>query len=170
MLSSYKYHVCPKDWPTSDWIGQYSFCSDGRTLQQPIIDGSMKAEAFLWVNGQIKLGTNAIIDTSLTADPAAEFLGPYDENGAGIEVVIICRTCFVPPAYVHLPLAKPLSPRVLCTLANYSRSYPGRRTGTIILTFDRLPLRSHYKVTDKIVAYHVHCLAPTSIGWSLGER
>ena len=114
------------------------------------------------MNGQIKLGTNAIIDTSLTADPAAEFLGPYDENGAGIEVVIICRTCFVPPAYVHLPLAKPLSPRVLCTLANYSRSYPGRRTGTIILTFDRLPLRSHYKVTDKIVAYHVHCLAPTS--------
>jgi len=67
-------------------------------------------EYFHWVNGEIRVGTHAVIDTSLAADPAVEILGPCADNDAGTEVIQVRRICYVPPAYVHLLLVKPLPP------------------------------------------------------------
>ena len=68
-------------------------------------------EYFRQVNGQIRVGTAAAIDTSLAGDLAVDFLGPYDGNDAGAELISVRRTCYVPPSYVPLLLATPLSPR-----------------------------------------------------------
>eukprot|EP00979_Chaetoceros_neogracilis_P014842 scaffold4934_cov145-Chaetoceros_neogracile.AAC.1 len=68
-------------------------------------------EYFHQVNGQIRVGTAATIDTALAGDPDAIFLGPYDDADAGTELIRVRRTCYVPPSYVPLLLGGPMSPR-----------------------------------------------------------
>jgi hypothetical protein len=66
---------------------------------------------FYQVGGQLRVATAAAIDTALAGDPNAENLGPYNANDADTEVIRYRRTCYVPPAYVPLFLAGPMSPK-----------------------------------------------------------
>ena len=66
---------------------------------------------FYQVGGQLRVATGAAIDTALAGDPNAEQLGPYNANDADTECIRYRRTCYVPPAYVSLFLAGPMSPR-----------------------------------------------------------
>ena len=56
-------------------------------------------------------GDDAAIDNSLTADPNAQVLGPWTAADAGAIQTRTRSTCYVPPAYVNLFLAGPLTPR-----------------------------------------------------------
>ena len=62
-------------------------------------------------NASLRVQTPAAIDTSFAGDPAAVFLGPHDAADADTEVIRYRRTCYVPPAYVPLFLASPVTPR-----------------------------------------------------------
>ena len=53
----------------------------------------------------------ATINAAYAADPNANILGPFNANDAGVLATRARRTCFVPPPYVPLFLAAPLSPR-----------------------------------------------------------
>ena len=54
---------------------------------------------------------NATIDSALTADPNAQVVGPFVAADAGAVQLRTRTTCFVPPTYVNLFLAAPLTPR-----------------------------------------------------------
>lgn len=54
---------------------------------------------------------DAAIDNALTADPNAETVGLFTAADAGAAQYRTRSTCFVPPAYVGLFLAAPLTPR-----------------------------------------------------------
>ena len=55
--------------------------------------------------------STAMINTALPGNADAEFCGPFVAADAGIDTIRVRRTCFVPPMYVPLFLAKPLTPR-----------------------------------------------------------
>ena len=56
-------------------------------------------------------GNDAAIDNGLTADPNAQALGPWTAADAGAIQIRSRSTVFVPPSYVNLFLAAPLTPR-----------------------------------------------------------
>ena len=62
-------------------------------------------------SNQIRVPSTEVIDGAYAADANANILGPYVVADAGTEVIRVRRTCYVPPAYVPLFLAHPLSPR-----------------------------------------------------------
>ena len=66
---------------------------------------------FHQVSRQLRVGTSANIETALAGDPNAESLGPFAAAAADTECIFYRRTCYVPPAYMSLFLAGPLSPR-----------------------------------------------------------
>ena len=65
----------------------------------------------LLVSNSLRVQTAAAIDTSFAGDPAAAYVGPHDPADADTELIRYRRTCYVPPAYVPLFLASPLTPR-----------------------------------------------------------
>ena len=70
-----------------------------------------KSDYFHQLNQQLLVPTAATIDTVFAAQPEAELLGPYAQADAGTELIKVRRTCFVPPRYVPLLLAGPITPR-----------------------------------------------------------
>ena len=70
-----------------------------------------KSEYFHQLNQQLLVPTSATIETIFAAQPEAELLGPFVQADAGTELIKVRRTCFVPPRYVPLFLANPLTPR-----------------------------------------------------------
>ena len=62
-------------------------------------------------SGNVRVPSSQLIETSYANDAAAVLLGPYQPNDADTEIIVTRRTCFIPPAYVPLFLANPLSPR-----------------------------------------------------------
>jgi hypothetical protein len=59
----------------------------------------------------IRVPSHAFIDNALAGDNDIEFLGPYQDADADTETIRVRNTCYIPPAYVPLFLAHPLSPR-----------------------------------------------------------
>ena len=66
---------------------------------------------FYQANASLRLQTAAAIDTSFAGDPAAVHLGPHADADADTELIRYRETCYVPPAYVSLFLAGPMTPR-----------------------------------------------------------
>ena len=66
---------------------------------------------FHQVANQIRVPTPAVIDTTLAGDINANVLGPFTNADADTELIRVRRTCYIPPKYVPLFLAEPLSPR-----------------------------------------------------------
>ena len=66
---------------------------------------------FHQANASLRVQTAAAIDTALAGDPAAEYMGPHDANDADTELIRYRKTCYVPPSYVPLFLASPMTPR-----------------------------------------------------------
>ncbi len=66
---------------------------------------------FHQVNNQIRVPTAAAIDTTLAGDANLQIIGPYNQNDADTELIRVRRTVYVPPAYVSIFLASPLTPR-----------------------------------------------------------
>ena len=67
--------------------------------------------AYFAQTNNIRVPSVDLVDNAYAADVAANILGPYGANDVDTEVLRIRSTCFVPPAYVPLFLAKPLTPR-----------------------------------------------------------
>ena len=63
------------------------------------------------LRAQLRVATPPAIDTALAGDPNAQLLGPFIDTDADTELIRYRRTCYVPPCYVPLFLAGPLSPR-----------------------------------------------------------
>jgi hypothetical protein len=59
----------------------------------------------------IRMPSNELINNSYAADNDVIHLGPYNANKANTSIHHVCKTCYIPPKYVPLFLAKPLSPR-----------------------------------------------------------
>ena len=95
------------DTPWDDLI--YAQKGDLHRNQAVLIE--WKSDYFRQVNQQLLVPTAATIDTVLAAQPEAELLGPYAQAEAGTELIKVRRTCFVPPRYVPMFLAGPLTPR-----------------------------------------------------------
>jgi hypothetical protein len=70
-----------------------------------------KSDYFRQLNQQLLVPSAATIDTVIAAQPEVDLLGPYAPADAGTELIKVRRTCFVPPRYVPLFLAGPITPR-----------------------------------------------------------
>ena len=63
------------------------------------------------MNAAIYVPTRDTINTLYAGDNDAVYLGPYQDNDTGREVIWIQRTCYVLPSYVGMFLEGPMSPR-----------------------------------------------------------
>ena len=96
--------------PATPWDDQ-SFAQKGELYHNQAQTVKWLPTYFHQVGGQLRVGTVASIDTALVGDPNAESLGPYVAADADTELIRYRRTCYVPPVYVPLFLAGPMSPR-----------------------------------------------------------
>ena len=96
--------------PATPW-GDQSFAQKGELYHNQAQTVKWLPTYFHQVGGQLRVGTVASIDTALVGDPNAESLGPYVAADADTELIRYSRTCYVPPVYVPLFLAGPMSPR-----------------------------------------------------------
>ena len=96
--------------PATPWDDQM-FAQKGDLFHNQAQTVKWLTSYFHQVGGQHRVGTVASIDTALAGDPNAEHLGPYAAADADTECIRYRRTCYVPPVYVPLFLAGPLTPR-----------------------------------------------------------
>ena len=62
--------------------------------------------------GNIRVPTADAIDAELSNNNVADvLLGPFDAGAANTETIRVRYTCYIPPVYVPLFLAEPLTPR-----------------------------------------------------------
>ena len=101
--------------PATPWDDQM-FAQKGELFHNQAQTVQWLNSYFHQVGGQLRVGTSALIDTALAGDPNAENLGPYVAADADTECIRYRRTCYVPPAYVPLFLAGPLTPREAWTI------------------------------------------------------
>ena len=96
--------------PPTQW-DDTMFCQKGDLFHNQAQLVFWLQEYFHQLNGQVRVGSRAAIDTALAGDPAAELLGPFAAVDADTELVRVRRTCFVPPAFVPAFLASQLTPK-----------------------------------------------------------
>lgn len=96
--------------PATPW-DDHLYAQKGDLHRNQAVLVEWKSEYFHQLNQQLMVPTAATIDTIFAAQPEAEFLGPFAQADAGTELIKVRRTCFVPPRYVPLFLANPLTPR-----------------------------------------------------------
>jgi len=96
--------------PRTQW-DEAMFCQKGDLFHNQAQLVFWLQEYFHQLNGQVRVGSRAAIDTALAGDPAAELLGPFAAVDADTELVRVRRTCFVPPAFVPAFLASQLTPK-----------------------------------------------------------
>ena len=96
--------------PPTQW-DDAMFCQKGDLFHNQAQLVFWLQEYFHQLNGQVRVGSRAAIDTALAGDPAAELLGPFAAVDADTELVRVRRTCFVPPAFVPAFLASQLTPK-----------------------------------------------------------
>ena len=95
--------------PATQWDKQM-YCQRGELYQNQAQLVMWNAAYFCQVNAAIRIPTRYTINNLYTGDNDTVSLGPFGDNDAGTEVVRICRTCYVPPAYVGMFLEGPMSP------------------------------------------------------------
>ncbi len=96
--------------PTTPWDGNM-YIQKGDLHHNQAVLVEWQDNYFHQVQNQIRVPTAAAIDTTLAGDANLQVLGPYNDQDADTELIRVRRTCYVPPAYVSLFLANPLTPR-----------------------------------------------------------
>ena len=96
--------------PATPWDDQM-YAQKGELYYNQAQTVTWLPDYFNQVRGQLRVGTSAAIDTALAGDPNANHLGPYIATDADTECIRYRRTCYVPPVYVPLFLAGPMTPR-----------------------------------------------------------
>lgn len=96
--------------PPTAW-DNHSYVQKGELFHNQAQLVSWDTAYFHQGQASLRVQTPAAIDTSFAGDPAATFLGPHDPLDADTELIRYRRTCYVPPAYVPLFLASPVTPR-----------------------------------------------------------
>lgn len=95
--------------PATNWDSR-SFIAKGELHHNSHIMVEFRDDYFNQTN-IIRAPNVATINAAYAANVASNLLGPYTANDAGVDTIRARRSCFVPPAYVPLFLANPLSPR-----------------------------------------------------------
>ena len=95
--------------PTTPWDDQ-SYIGKGELHHNSHIMVNFRDDLFGRTNN-VHSPTAATINAAYAADNNANLLGPFNANDAGVDVIRARYTCFVPPVYVPLFLANPLTPR-----------------------------------------------------------
>ena len=96
--------------PATPWDDQM-YAQKGELFHNQAQTVKWLPDYFYQVGGQLRVATAAAVDTALAGDPTAEHLGPFNANDADTEMIRYRRTCYVPPPYVAMFLAGPMSPR-----------------------------------------------------------
>ena len=96
--------------PTTPWDNRL-YVQKGELFHNQSQLVTWESNYFHQANASLQAQTAAAIDTSLAGDPAAVYLGPHDPADADTELIHYRKTCYVPPAYVPLFLASPLTTR-----------------------------------------------------------
>ena len=87
------------------------FAFHGDLVGQQITTIEWPVNAFHQGPSIVRVPTLDVLDQFLAANPNDDLIGPFQNNDAGTELVKVRRSMYVPPAYVHLLLATPLTPR-----------------------------------------------------------
>ena len=96
--------------PATQWDGLL-FAQKGELFHNQAQLVTWDASYFRQIAAPLLVNTAAAIDNAFAGDPAALHLGPHANGDADTEQIRYRRTCYVPPAYVPLFLAGPLTPR-----------------------------------------------------------
>jgi hypothetical protein len=96
--------------PPTPWDDQL-YAQKGELYHNQAQTVTWLPDYFNQVRTQLRVATSNAIDTALAGDPNAAFLGPFVDADADTELIRYRRTCYVPPCYVPLFLAGPLTPR-----------------------------------------------------------
>ena len=96
--------------PATPWDGQL-FAQKGDLFHNQAQLVTWDTSHFHQIAAPLQVNTAAAIDNAFAGDPAATTLGPHAPGDADTELIRYRRTCYVPPAYVPLFLAGPLTPR-----------------------------------------------------------
>ena len=111
---------------------------------------------FRQVNAAIHVPKRDTINTALAGDNDAVFLGPFGDDDAGTEVIHICRTCYVPPAYMGMFLEGPMSPRAVWEMVIDHILTQGRQLPcTALIDFVRAAM-----TRSGVQALPILCVAP----------
>jgi hypothetical protein len=96
--------------PATPWDGQL-FAQKGDLFHNQSQLVTWDTTHFHQIAAPLRVNTAAAIDNAFAGDPAAATLGPHADADPDTELIRYRRTCYVPPAYVPLFLAGPLTPR-----------------------------------------------------------
>jgi hypothetical protein len=96
--------------PATPWDGQL-FAQKGELFHNQSQLVMWDTSLFHQAAAPLLVGTPAAIDNAFAGDGTASNLGPHAPGDPDTELIRYRRTCYVPPAYVPLFLAGPVTPR-----------------------------------------------------------